>query len=86
MTKASLIRTAFNWGWLTGPEVQSIIIKAFELITGLLATLCAYSFSSQQWESAVPRSSCLLLKTMLAVYSELPKQILGLHNVLVRVL
>ena len=25
MTKASLIRTAFNWGWLTGSEVQSSI-------------------------------------------------------------
>jgi hypothetical protein len=22
MTKASLIRTTFNWGWLTGSEVQ----------------------------------------------------------------
>jgi hypothetical protein len=28
MTKASLIRTIFNWGWLTGSEVQSIIFKA----------------------------------------------------------
>jgi hypothetical protein len=27
MTKASLIRTTFSWGWLTGSEVQSIIIK-----------------------------------------------------------
>jgi hypothetical protein len=27
MTKATLIRT-FKWGWLTGSEVQSIIIKA----------------------------------------------------------
>jgi hypothetical protein len=27
-TKASLIRPTFNWGWLTGSEVQSIIIKA----------------------------------------------------------
>jgi hypothetical protein len=27
MTTATLIRTAFNWGWLTGSEVQSIIIK-----------------------------------------------------------
>jgi hypothetical protein len=27
MTKAALIRTTFNWGWLTGSEVQSIIIK-----------------------------------------------------------
>jgi hypothetical protein len=27
MTKATLIRT-FNWGWLTGSEVQSIIIKS----------------------------------------------------------
>jgi hypothetical protein len=25
MTKATLIRTTFNWGWLTGSEVQSII-------------------------------------------------------------
>jgi hypothetical protein len=28
MTKATLIRTTFNWGWLTGSEVQSSIIKA----------------------------------------------------------
>jgi hypothetical protein len=27
MTKASLIKTTFIWGWLTGSEVQSIIIK-----------------------------------------------------------
>jgi hypothetical protein len=27
MTKVTLIRT-FNWGWFTGSEVQSIIIKA----------------------------------------------------------
>jgi hypothetical protein len=27
MTKANLIRTTFNWDWLTGSEVQSIIIK-----------------------------------------------------------
>jgi hypothetical protein len=28
MTKATLMKTTFNWGWLTGSEVQSIIIKA----------------------------------------------------------
>jgi hypothetical protein len=28
MTKASFLRTTFNWGWLTGSEVQTIIIKA----------------------------------------------------------
>jgi hypothetical protein len=28
MTKATLKRTTFNWGWLTGSEVHSIIIKA----------------------------------------------------------
>jgi hypothetical protein len=27
MTKVTLIKTAFNWDWLTGLEVQSIIIK-----------------------------------------------------------
>jgi hypothetical protein len=27
MTKAVLIRTTYNWGWLTGSEAQSIIIK-----------------------------------------------------------
>jgi hypothetical protein len=27
MTKATLIRTTFNWGWLTGSEIQSLIIK-----------------------------------------------------------
>jgi hypothetical protein len=28
MTKTTLIRATFHWGWLTGSEVQSIIIKA----------------------------------------------------------
>jgi hypothetical protein len=28
MTKATLIMTTFNWGWLIGSEVQFIIIKA----------------------------------------------------------
>jgi hypothetical protein len=28
--KATLIRKTFNWGWLTGSEVLSIIIKAGE--------------------------------------------------------
>jgi hypothetical protein len=27
MTKATLIRTTFNLGWLTGSEVQTIIFK-----------------------------------------------------------
>ena len=27
MTKASLNKTTFNWGWLIDSEVQSIIIK-----------------------------------------------------------
>jgi hypothetical protein len=27
MTKATRIRTTFNFGWLTGSEVQAIIIK-----------------------------------------------------------
>jgi hypothetical protein len=28
MTKATLIMITFNWGWLTGSKVQSIMIKA----------------------------------------------------------
>jgi hypothetical protein len=28
MTKAIFIRTTFNWRWIKGSEVQSIIIKA----------------------------------------------------------
>jgi hypothetical protein len=28
MTKATLIRTTVSWGWLTGSEIQFIIIKA----------------------------------------------------------
>jgi hypothetical protein len=28
MTKATIIRITFNWGWLRGSEVQSIVIKA----------------------------------------------------------
>jgi hypothetical protein len=27
MTKATLLRTIFNWAWLTGLELQPIIIK-----------------------------------------------------------
>jgi hypothetical protein len=27
MTKANLIKTTFNWGWLIDSELQSIIIK-----------------------------------------------------------
>jgi hypothetical protein len=27
MTKATLIKTTFHWGWLTGSEIHSIIIK-----------------------------------------------------------
>jgi hypothetical protein len=30
MTKATLIRTTFHWGWLTGSEIQSVIIKVEE--------------------------------------------------------
>ena len=28
MTKTTLTKTTFNWGWLTGSEVQAITIKA----------------------------------------------------------
>jgi hypothetical protein len=28
MTKATLTRTTFNWGWFTGSEVQPVIVKA----------------------------------------------------------
>jgi hypothetical protein len=28
MTKATLIRTTFIWGWLVGSEIESIFIKA----------------------------------------------------------
>ena len=31
MTKAALIKKTFNWGWLTGSEVQFIIVKAEHL-------------------------------------------------------
>jgi hypothetical protein len=31
MTKATLIGKTFNWGWLTGLEVQSIIMVQEEL-------------------------------------------------------
>jgi hypothetical protein len=30
MAKASLIKTTFNWVWLTGSEVKFIIIKAWQ--------------------------------------------------------
>jgi hypothetical protein len=28
MTKTTLIRTTFNWGWITGSEIQFIFVKA----------------------------------------------------------
>jgi hypothetical protein len=28
MTKSTLIKTPFHWGWLTDSDIQSIIIKA----------------------------------------------------------
>lgn len=28
MSKATLIRTGVNWGWFTGSEIQSFIMKA----------------------------------------------------------
>jgi hypothetical protein len=31
MTKVTHIRTIFNWDWLTGSEVQTIIIKGGNL-------------------------------------------------------
>jgi hypothetical protein len=38
MTKASLIKTTFNWGWLTDSEVQFIIIK---VLHGSIQTVMA---------------------------------------------
>jgi hypothetical protein len=37
MTKATLIRSTFSWGWLTSSEVQSIIIQ--EEHTGIQADM-----------------------------------------------
>jgi hypothetical protein len=46
MTKAILIKTVFNWGWLTGSEVQSIIIKHGSIQAGMvqeeLRVLCLH--------------------------------------------
>ena len=39
MTKATLIRTTFNCGWLTGSEDQSIIIKAGNMAISRLGLL-----------------------------------------------
>jgi len=39
MTKPTLIRKTFNWGWFTGSEVQSIIIKSGR-IAASRQTLC----------------------------------------------
>jgi hypothetical protein len=36
MTKASLIKTTFNWGWLTGSEVQFIIIRHGSIQAGMV--------------------------------------------------
>jgi hypothetical protein len=33
MTKANLQRTTFNWGWVTGSVVQSIIITSGSMTT-----------------------------------------------------
>ena len=48
MTKATLIRTTFNWGWLTGSEIQSIITNAGEWqYLGRHGTGRAKSFTSK---------------------------------------
>jgi hypothetical protein len=39
MTKTTLIRTTFNWGWLTGSEVHSIIIMAGNMVLEELRVL-----------------------------------------------
>jgi hypothetical protein len=44
MTKATLISTTFNWGWLTGSEVQSIIIKKGAYITASRQAWCRRSW------------------------------------------
>ena len=45
MTKATLIRTTFNWGWLPDSKVQSIIIKAKDFF------LACWAFNSKlQWD------------------------------------
>jgi hypothetical protein len=36
MTKATLIRTTFDWGWLTGLEVQSSITKHGSIQAGMV--------------------------------------------------
>jgi hypothetical protein len=33
MTKATLIRTTFSWDWLTGSEVQTVIIRVIQECT-----------------------------------------------------
>ena len=37
MTKATLTRTTINWGWLTGSEVQSLIIKVGSMVMSVQA-------------------------------------------------
>ena len=56
MTIASLIKTIFNWGWLTGSEFQSIIIKVgVWQHPGRHGADRAESFSSEgcQWETNI---------------------------------
>jgi hypothetical protein len=50
MTKATLIRTTFNWGWLTGSELQSILIKGTWQHTGRYGARGAESSTSSSEE------------------------------------
>jgi hypothetical protein len=52
MTKASLIKKTFNWGWLTGLEVQSIIIKVVSVSRQASITIIKfYNRGLERWLS-----------------------------------
>ena len=71
MTKETLIRTTFNWGWLADSEVQSIIINAgtqqhpVRYGTGVVRLLAEY------WPLAHYNWGCIFIGTKVVVLSVL---------------
>jgi hypothetical protein len=72
LTKATLIRTTFNWGWLTVAEVQSIIITVGSMVS-----------CRQPWCWAQPDIYCLkthLHSDMLLLKGHVPELGMVAHS------
>jgi hypothetical protein len=71
MTKASLIKTTFHWGWLTGSEVQSIIIKHGSIQTGMAQAELRVRHLHPKAASGRPRNLFLRLQALQSIQHEI---------------